>query len=80
MSKEEKFIPFQHRPPNKFLRYEERRFQFSHGSGIERIAHFINKKGKPDSVVVQVIWDEQPFSKEWEEKYGKNKTDDNLRD
>lgn len=40
------FIPFQHRPPQKYLRTEHRRFEFSHGSGIEVIDHYLDKNKK----------------------------------
>lgn len=53
----ESFLPIQHRPPNKFLRYEERNFDDGHGnSGIERIAYYLDKKGKEQSVIAQVLW------------------------
>lgn len=64
------FIPFQHRPPQKYLRTEHRRFEFSHGSGIEVIDHYLDKNKKPQEMITQVIWDELPFSKAWQEKYG----------
>ena len=63
------FIPFQHRPPQKFLHHEMRRFDYAHGSGYERIAHYLDKNKKPAEVVAQVIWDEIPYSKEWCSKY-----------
>lgn len=63
------FIPFQHRSPQKFLRHEMRRFESAHGSGIERIAHYLDKNKKPQELVAQVIWDEFPFTKEWCKKY-----------
>lgn len=66
------FIPFQHRPPQKLLRYEGRIFQHSHGSGIEIIAHYLDKNKKPQELVAQVIWDEIPFTKEWCAKYGES--------
>lgn len=69
--KVEPYIPIQNRPPNQFLRYEERPFSSSHGSGIVRVAHYLNKKKQPCEVEAQIIWNEQPFSKEWEAKYGK---------
>lgn len=65
------FIPFQHRPPQRFLRHERRRFEFSHGTGIEIVAHYLDKNKKPQELVAQVIWDEIPFSIEWQAKYGK---------
>lgn len=63
------FIPFQHRPPQKFLRHEMRRFEYTHGSGYERIAHYLDKNKKPAEVVAQVIWDEIPFTQHWCAKY-----------
>lgn len=57
------YVPIQHRPPNVFLRHEMRRFEYGHGSGIIRIAHYLNKKKQPCEVEAQVIWDKQPFSK-----------------
>ncbi len=71
-SKVEIYIPIQNRPPNQFVRYEMRPFKNTHGSGMVRVAIYLNKNKKESEVEAQIIWDEQPFSKEWEEKYGKN--------
>ena len=56
--KVEPYYPVYHRHPNKFLRYEEKRFD--HGNGITgtlRIAHFLDKKGNECEMTAQVIWD-----------------------
>lgn len=60
-------------PPNKFLRFEEKRFLYNHGAGTVVIAHFLNKSKQPSQMECRVIWDEQPYSKEWELKYGRKK-------
>ncbi len=55
------YIPVYTRPPNKLQTYEERRFTDRSGnSGIERIAHYLDKNGKPKEMTAQVIWDKEP--------------------
>lgn len=55
----EPYIPVYHRPPNKFLRYEERRFDDGAGhTGTERIALYQDKNGKQREETAQVIWDD----------------------
>lgn len=52
-------LPIYHRPPNKFLRYEERRFDDGAGhTGTLRIAVFLDKSGKEREETAQVIWDD----------------------
>ena len=67
----EPYVPIQCRPPNQFIKYELRRFSHSCGSGTIRVAHFLNKKKQSCEVEAQIIWDEIPYSKEWQIKYGK---------
>lgn len=58
MDKIEPFLPIQHRPPNKFLRNEVNDFDDGHGNGGKiRIAYFLDKKGKEQSVTAQVMWE-----------------------
>jgi hypothetical protein len=53
------FLPHYHRPPNKFVRYYEKRFDDGAGhTATLRIAVFLNKKGKEEECVAQVMWDE----------------------
>lgn len=59
----EPYVPIQHRPPNQFLRYELRPFSYPHGSGMVRVAIYLNKNKKESEVEAQVIWDKVPFSK-----------------
>jgi hypothetical protein len=52
------YRPIYHRPPNKFLRYEERRFDDGAGhTGIKRIALYLDKSGTQREETAQVIWD-----------------------
>lgn len=46
------YVPIYKRPPNKFIRFEERKF---HG-GMLTIAVFQNKKGKEQELVILVKW------------------------
>jgi len=65
MDKIEPYIPIYHRPPNKFIEYQEREFTTAHGGwGIERIAIFESKGGKRCEETAQVIWGYNPISKE----------------
>lgn len=53
----EPYLPIYHRPPNKFVRYEIVDFDHGNGdSGKYRIAHFLDKKGKAETMVAQVMW------------------------
>jgi hypothetical protein len=46
-----------HSPPNTFIEYEEREFNDGAGHfGIERVAIFLNKKGKRSEMTAQIIW------------------------
>ncbi len=55
----EPYHPIYHRPPNKFLRYEEVRFDDGYGhTGIKRIALYHDKSGKLREETAQVIWDD----------------------
>ncbi len=52
------YIPLWNRPPNKFIRYEERRFTAHPNlTGTERIAIFKDKNGNVREEMAQVIWD-----------------------
>lgn len=53
------YIPIWHRPPNKFLRHEDRRFDDGAGhAGTKRIALYLDKSGKQREETAQVIWDD----------------------
>lgn len=58
------YLPVYHRSPNKFLRYDERRFDDGAGhAGTVRIALYQDKNGKQREETAQVIWDNGcPFS------------------
>ena len=52
------YIPVYCRLPNKFIKYEERRFDDKVGhSGIKRVAIFTNKKKQQCEMTAQVMWD-----------------------
>jgi len=52
------YIPIYCRPPNKFLKYIERRFDDGYGhTGTERVAVFLDKKGRNCEMTAQIIWD-----------------------
>lgn len=54
----EPHLPIYHRPPNRFLRYEERRFDDGAGNtGTKRIAIYTDKGGTQREDTAQVIWD-----------------------
>ena len=54
----EPYIPTYHRKPNKFLRYEERRFDDGDGhTGTVRIAVYQDRNGNQREETAQVIWD-----------------------
>lgn len=69
MKNNNSWIPFWNKPPCQFIRYEESRFQYNHGSGTLREVVYLNKKKQTCRCDAQVIWDEQPYSKEWCNKY-----------
>lgn len=49
----------------------ERRFEYSHGSGIETVRQNFEKDGTLKSeTTLRVKWDEIPFGDEWQAKYG----------
>ncbi len=51
-------IPLYNRPPNKFVRYEQRPFDDGAGHlAILRVAIFADKNNKQQEIVAQVIWD-----------------------
>lgn len=51
------YIPIWKRPPNTFLKYEERPFDDGHGhSAVLRIAVYKDKKGNVKEEVAQVKW------------------------
>ncbi len=51
------YIPIYKRPPNKFIKYEERPFNYGYGQvGIERVAIFLNKNRKECEMIAQIIW------------------------
>lgn len=54
------YIPVYKRPPNTFLRYEERQFDdgASH-TGTERVAIFLDKNKKLSEMTAQIIWNKQ---------------------
>jgi hypothetical protein len=55
------YIPIYHRPPNKFLRYEMKRFDDGAGNtGAQRVAFYLDRHGVERSECAQVIWDRQP--------------------
>lgn len=62
MSKVVPFIPIWNRPPNKFVRYQERPFHtnargnYRGDHGVETVAHFIDKKGNPQEMTAYVKW------------------------
>lgn len=49
-------LPFYHKPPNKFVRYEMRSFPNSEFPRDERVAHYTDKDGKHKEMTAQVIW------------------------
>ena len=51
------YKPIYHRPPNRFVEYELRKFDYSGFSGVERVAIFIDKKGRTQEMTAQIIWD-----------------------
>ena len=57
----EPFIPHYLRKPNTFLRYETERFIGSHYSATLNVAYFLDKKGKEQRCVAQVIWDQDAW-------------------
>ena len=48
------YLPPYHRPPNRFVRYEE----IDRGDYIERVAHYMDKNGKGCTMTAQIIWKE----------------------
>lgn len=53
------YIPPYKRPPNKFIRFEERRFDDGHGhTGLAKYAHFMDKNNKPQEMMVWIKWDD----------------------
>lgn len=61
---EDRIIPYHlvyHRAPNKFLRYELRKFEvvtcLRTITGTERIAVFLDKNNKEQEMSAQVMWD-----------------------
>ena len=59
------YIPFYKRPPNKFVEYQEREFQTSHGGwGIERVAIFTTRSGATCEETAQVLWRYNPITGE----------------
>lgn len=54
------YLPIYHRPLNKFLRYELRKFEVVTCTkvltGTERIAIFMDKNGKKQKMPTQVMW------------------------
>jgi hypothetical protein len=53
------FLPVYCRPPNKLIRYVEENFTDAVGNiAIVRTAIFLDKKGKEQTMVAQVIWGE----------------------
>lgn len=54
------YLPIYTRPPNKFVRYEERQFDDGVGhTATLRYAIFIDKNGKQQEMIAQVIWDKK---------------------
>jgi hypothetical protein len=54
------YHPIYHRAPNKFLRYENRRFDDGAGhTATMRIAIFKDKSGAEQEMTAQVIWDDE---------------------
>ena len=51
------YIPFYHRSPNTFIRYEEREFTLECGKkGMERVAIYKDRNGKIKEEIAQVKW------------------------
>ena len=58
------YIPIYKRPPNKFICYEELRFNDGAGNtGTKRVAVYLDKSGAEKRETAQVIWDVQPHSR-----------------
>lgn len=59
------YVPIWKRPPNKFIRYEDRRFILpanAYGtvkSGIETVAIFKDKNGKDQEMQAFIKWEEK---------------------
>ncbi len=55
------YLPIYHRPPNKFIRYELRKFEvvtcIKVLTGIERVGIFSDKNGKQQEMSAHVMWD-----------------------
>lgn len=58
VDKKEVFIPIWKRAPNKFLRYEDRRFDCAGFGGVKRIALFNDRNDNLREETAQVIWDD----------------------
>lgn len=54
----EPFFPIWKRPPNKLLRYEDRRFTCGAYEGVKRVAIFQDRNGNEREEIAQVIWDD----------------------
>lgn len=51
-------LPFQHKPPNRFIEHQIKRYRDARGTPYAvREAHYLDKKGKHSTVDAQVIWD-----------------------
>jgi hypothetical protein len=60
----EPFVPIYHRNPNRFVEYVVRPFNDGAGhTGKTRVARYIDKNGKHQEVVAQILWDREPFSR-----------------
>lgn len=57
-NKIEPYLPIWIRPPNKLVRYEDRRFVCGMYPGTKRIAIFVDKKGVEREETAQIIWDD----------------------
>jgi len=52
------FYPIWKRSPNKFIRYEDRRFTCGDFSGTKTIAIYTDRGGKTQEETAYVVWDD----------------------
>lgn len=52
------YLPYYCKPPNKLLRYYEKRFEGEHHSATLNIAVYLDKNKIEKEATAQVIWDE----------------------
>jgi len=55
-------LPYYCKPPNKFIRYYQKRFEGEHHSATLNIAVYLDKHKEEKETIAQVIWDEY---KQW---------------